>query len=494
MIYSDILKLTAGKESQNVEFKKTTGQLDAGMETLCAFLNGNGGMVFFGVSDNGNVKGQDVGDSTKRDIAEAISRFEPMPVVEVEYVDVPESDDKKVIVLRVEAQHKSRPFVYRGRAFHRIESVTSVMSQDEYRYLFFGRSDDKYSWDRALNPELKISDLDEQTFWGAVRAGISSGRMPEVTIKESIEEILEKLELSRGGVLTNAAAILFGKQRIGYMQSYVRLARFRGTDKNEFIDNQQASGNIYKLLDDAMAFFFKHLPLSAKIEGLYREEELFIPRKALRECCINAFCHRRYDTAGSSVGIAIYDDRIEIESFGTLPDGITMEELNGAHRSQPRNRLIADTLYKTDLLENWGRGINLMCTECKRVGQPEPKFVNESGFFVVYFRYNRPLTTIITTEVTMQPTTEATMQVQKLVRVIKNGSLDLYEIIDSLGLKNREHVRKEYVKPALQNGIIAALYPDKPNHPNQKYYLTDKGHQLQELLEVSEDQVKEEER
>ena len=55
------------------------------------------------------------------------------------------------------------------------------------------------------------------------------------------------------------------------------------------------------------------------IEGLYREEELEIPYKALRECCTNAFCHRLYHRPGSSVGIAIYDDRVEIENSGTFP-------------------------------------------------------------------------------------------------------------------------------------------------------------------------------
>ena len=271
------------------------------------------------------------------------------------------------------------------------------------------------------------------------------------------------------------------------MQCYVRLARFRGTDKAEFIDNQQASGNIYKLLDDAMAFFFKHLPLSAKIEGLYREEELFIPRKALRECCINAFCHRRYDAAGSSVGIAIYDDRIEVESYGTLPETLKMEDLLVSHRSAPRNRLIADTLYKTALLENWGRGINLMRTECARVGQPEPEFINESSFFVVDFKFNRPLTTIVTEQaseqVTEQASEQVSKQVQSLLLLLKSSQLTTREIMEGLGKKSREYVRSHYIKEALSNGYIAQQYPDNPNAPNQKYYLTDKGTKYLATLE-----------
>ena len=82
-------------------------------------------------------------------------------------------------------------------------------------------------------------------------------------------------------------------------------------------------GNIFDLLDAAMNFFFKHLSLSSKIESLYRNEELSIPVKALRENCINRFCHRSYSLPGSSVVIAIYDDRVEIENSGTIQQSMT---------------------------------------------------------------------------------------------------------------------------------------------------------------------------
>lgn len=88
-----------------------------------------------------------------------------------------------------------------------------------------------------------------------------------------------------------------------------------------------------------MAFFFKHLSLSGKIEGLYREEELEIPYKALRECCTNALCHRLYHRPGSSVGIAIYDDRVEIENSGTFPPDMTMGIVSGLFSAIPAKLL-----------------------------------------------------------------------------------------------------------------------------------------------------------
>ena len=159
--------------------------------------------------------------------------------------------------------------------------------------------------------------------------------------------------------------------------------------KDEFIDNQRVNGNIYTLLDAAMAFLFKHLSLSGKIEGLYREEELSNPYKALRECCINAFCHRAYHRPGSSVGIAIYDNRVEIENSGTFPSDMTIEKLLSGHNSEPQNLIIANVLYKSEILESWGRGIGLMINECRRVGIPEPEFHTDGNAVWVVFHYTQ---------------------------------------------------------------------------------------------------------
>lgn len=298
-----IRKLIAGTEGGQMGFKETTGQLERGMETLCAFLNGEGGTVLFGVTDKGKIAGQEVSDKTKRDIAEAIRRIEPFAFVDVSYIEIPDTN-KSVVALSVERQQYMRPFSYKGRAYQRIESVTSAMPQEVYNQFLMQRGG-KYSWESMTNADLKISNLDERVIMDAVRGGIRSGRLPESTIREEMPAILEKFNLLHDGQLNNASAVLFGRDFYYYPQCLLRLARFKGTTKDEFIDNQRITGNIFTLLDAAMAFFFKHLSLSGKVEGLYREEELEIPYKALRECCINSLCHRSYHRPGSSVGIAI---------------------------------------------------------------------------------------------------------------------------------------------------------------------------------------------
>ena len=485
MEYQEIEALIALKESKNLEFKESTGQLDRSMETLCAFLNGDGGIVLYGVKDNGNVVGQEVSDSTKRAIAEAINRIEPFVSLEINYVRIPNSD-KFVIIVNAEKQRFMRPFAYKGRAYLRIESTTTVMPQEQYNHLLMQRGG-KYGWEAMVNPDLKISDLDENAILGAVREGIRNGRLPEVTIREEIPTILRKFGLLRDGNLNNAAAVLFGVDFYDYPQCLLRMARFKGTTKEEFIDNQRAQGNIYILLDAAMAFFFKHLSLSGKINGLYREEELSIPYKALRECCINSLCHRSYHYPGSSVSIAIYDDRVEVTNTGTFPADLSVERLMQEHDSKPQNPIIANVLYKSKILESWGRGIGTMVDECKRVGLPAPEFKTDGNFVTVVFKYNCDGVNLqlvnsnpTSTQQVPNKYPTSTQQVLELVGILKDGEYSVREIMSFLMLKDRVNFLYKYLTPALEEGLVSMKYPDNPKHPKQKYMLTEKGRKILE--------------
>ena len=337
MNYQDIEKLASLKESNNLEFKESTGQLDRSMETLCAFLNCEGGTILYGVKDNGKIIGQEVSDNTKRSIAEAVNRIEPFVELEISYVPILETD-KYVIAIHAECQRFMRPFTYKGRAYMRIESTTTFMPQERYNHLLMERGG-KYGWEAMINSDLKITDLDENAILGAVREGIRNGRLPETTIREEIPVILKKFGLFHDGKLNNAAAVLFGKDLYGYPQCLVRMARFKGTTK--------------------------------------------------RESCINSLCHRSYHQPGSSVSIAIYDDRVEIRNTGTFPADLPIERLMQEHDSKPQNPIIANVLYKSKILESWGRGIGTMVDECKRVGLPAPEFNTDGNFVWVVFKYNR---------------------------------------------------------------------------------------------------------
>ena len=220
-----------------------------------------------------------------------------------------------------------------------------------------------------------------------------------------------------------------------------------------------------------------YLSLSGKIEGLYREEELEIPYKALRECCTNALCHRLYHRPGSSVGIAIYDDRVEIENSGTFPPDITMEKLLSGHNSEPQNLIIANVLYKSEVLESWGRGIGLMISECRRVGIPDPEFHTDGNSVWVVFRYTRKAVGSYPTVTPQSPDSYPTVtpQVGKVLSAIGNQTLSTKDVMEMIGLKDKSNFLELYLYPAIRLDLVEPIYPEKPKHPRQKYRLTEKG-------------------
>ncbi len=166
-------------------------------------------------------------------------------------------------------------------------------------------------------------------------------------------------------------------------QCRLRLARFRGNDKRDFLDNRQVEGSAFRLLEEALFFAQRHLPIASRFKSgkLERIDEPLIPIDALREVFVNAICHRDYRSTGSSISCAIYNDRMEIWNEGTLPDGFSFSELKSLHESRPRNPRIARVFYCRKLFESWGGGIELITSLCQQGGNPSPEFFERSGGF-----------------------------------------------------------------------------------------------------------------
>ena len=242
-----------------------------------------------------------------------------------------------------------------------------------------------FAWERQPSEFTDISSLDEKLIRGVVRLGVERGRLSDLALTEPIENVLGKWKLTLGNKPLNAATALFTRDTGLYTQFTMRLARFQGTDKNEFIDNQRVEGNIFVLLNEAMNFFRKHLNMHGKIVGLVRDEYLEVPAEALREVVLNALCHRQYERYNLTIGIAIYDDRIEIENPGILPPQITPENILQPHISYPYNPLIANVLYSTTYIENWESGVKRIMEACQKRGIPSPTWTINGGFVVVTF-------------------------------------------------------------------------------------------------------------
>ena len=145
-------------------------------------------------------------------------------------------------------------------------------------------------------------------------------------------------------------------------------------------------GTIVEQIDEAMDFIRKNISVKFVMTGKPQRDEVWdYPIEAIRESIINAVCHRDY-TMPSNTEVRIYDDRLTIWSPGSLPLGITMEDLLKPHGSVLRNKGIGAVLYDMGLIEQWGSGIGKMLKLCSLAGIPAPHFEEYQRGFLVEFR------------------------------------------------------------------------------------------------------------
>ena len=139
---------------------------------------------------------------------------------------------------------------------------------------------------------------------------------------------------------------------------------------------------------EAQRFLRQHLPVAGRIvPNLYeRVDDPLYPPEALREALANALCHRDYASASGSLGLAIYDDRLEISNAGRLRFGLTPKDLFRQHASLRWNPLIAEVFFRRGLVELWGRGTLKMGELTEKAGLAVPEFEEQTGAVIVRFR------------------------------------------------------------------------------------------------------------
>lgn len=315
MTPASLRRLVASGEGLSLEFKRSTGELREGLETLCGFLNAEGGRVLCGVNRKGGIEGQQVSEQTLHEITAALQRFEPPAAVKIERTNV--GQGREVITLAVEPNPGAVPYTFDGRAFLRVGNTTRRMRREEYERLLLDRLHARHRWENLRATGWKVSDLDAGEIRQTVVDAVAARRLAAVPSEEP-QIVLDRLGLLVEGVPTQAAVVLFGKRVLpDYPQCAIRLARFRGVTKSEFIDNRQFHGDAFELLRRAEAFFDTHLPIASRVVPgkMRREDRPQYPPEALREALINALCHRDYSEAGASIGVAIFDDRLEVWSY-----------------------------------------------------------------------------------------------------------------------------------------------------------------------------------
>ena len=475
-----IAECTAYDYKEALEEKKPKSWL----KSVSAFANTMGGSLFFGIDNDGNVKGLDDIQHVTETISMKICDYmDPLPDVEM----IPlEQEGKHVLQLKVK-EGLYTPYYYVGDG-QRVAFVRSLPATAEQMVRLVLKGTNR-TYD-SLRTDKRVED-----YSFAILAN---------TFKERVQQDWDKKYLlsfglvTDDGYLTNAGALFADDCWLS--QSRLYCTRWDGLEKSDAINDAEFKGNILLLLREAMNFVksntkkgWEKLPDGRKNKPEYAE-------RAVLEAMVNHFIHRDYTVMGGEVHLDIYDDRIAVTSPGGMYSGqqvqdVPLEDIS----SLRRNPVLADVMAQLDYMEKRGSGLKRICNETKALeaykDDRRPVFKSSPSQFltVIYSMEYEEETTEKTTEKVDEFNLNGKEPARSWQGVGKELGVDfnilkdiadfcveahsLSEIAEHLGLSDRYKMKKKYIDPLLGKCFDMTI-PNSPNNPGQKYYLTELGKAL----------------
>ena len=189
---------------------------------------------------------------------------------------------------------------------------------------------------------------------------------------------------------------------------------------------------------------------------MQRIERYFVPDEALREALLNALCHKQYES-GIPIQISVYEDRLYIANCGRLPENWTIENLMTKHASKPYNPEIANVYYLAGFIENWGRGVEKICSSCKSYGAPLPEYTVNPGDIMLKFTASENM--LISTRVTEGVTEKVTEKEQEILSLLIEDPAYTYSVLsDKLGISRKTVSLR--IRSLKSKGIIKRIGSD----------------------------------
>lgn len=362
----DLTELLKRPEGKALEFKRDLSSTASVLRTVVAFANTAGGTILIGVED---------GTRHVRGVADPLAQEERLASVLSDGIAPRLLPDIEVLpwrstnVLAVQVYPSpSRPHYLKAAGIEtgvyvRVGSTNRRADEEgvaELRRAGLGKS-----FDEQALPELNSEAVD----FAAASECFAVVRK----LRRSDLETLRLLVPHQGRMVPSAGGVLlFGRDREGHFpDAWIQAGRFAGTDKARVIDSAALHGPLPMIVEAAIDFVRKHGLHGFEIGAMRRTDMPGIPPVAVREAIINAVVHADYAQRGAPLRVAIFDDRVEIESPGLLPPGLTVEDLRRGV-SKLRNRVIGRVFQELGLIEQWGSGIQRMSGACRDAGLPAP--------------------------------------------------------------------------------------------------------------------------
>ena len=360
-------------ESQNIEYKESWR--DEYLKWVCGFANAQGGTIYIGVDDAGNV----VGVKDVKKLMEDIPNKIQSGLGIVADVNKHTKDGKDYLEIKVDPS--SFPISYHGEFHYRSGATKQQLTGIALTEFITKKTGVR--WEDVTVDGITVDDLDAESFKIFRREALRSKRMTEAELNISNEELLSKLKLLSNGKLKRSAVLLFyGDPSIVQVGSFVKVGKFaNGTV--EYHDDLE--GSLISTADKVVdLIYLKYLKAKITYEHDRRVETYPFARNAIREAIYNAIAHNCY-MYGTPIQIRIEEEQIIISNRCILPEGWTAETLMQPHDSIPYNPDIANVFYRAGYIETWGQGIQKICDECIALGAELPKYEIIGTGLRVYF-------------------------------------------------------------------------------------------------------------
>lgn len=350
-------------ESQNIEYKESWR--DEYLKWVCGFANAQGGTIYIGIDDAGNVVGVKDVKKLMEDIPNKIQTVLGI----VSDVNQKTKDGKDYIEIRVEPS--SYPVNYHGEYHYR--SGATKQQLKGFALTEFIRNKTGFLWDAVPVDNIGIEDLDQDSIEIFKREALRKQRMEKEDLDIPNDELMDHLDLLVDGKLKRAAVMLFYRKpgRI-ITGSYVKIGKFGEGSDLQYQDTVE--GSLFNIADKVIDLIYtKYLKAKITYEHDVRVETYPFPREGVREAIYNALGHNNY-AASIPIQIRIEDDAMYISNNCILPKNWTVDTLMKPHKSEPFNPSIAHVFYRAGYIEAWGRGIQKICEACQELGTPDPEY------------------------------------------------------------------------------------------------------------------------
>lgn len=362
-------------ESQIIEYK--SNWRDEYLKWICGFANAQGGSLFIGMDDNGQILGL---VNAKRLLEELPNKITSVLGI-VATVNLHHSVQGDYIEIVVDPH--PNPVSYKGEYHFRSGSTKQELrgvALDKFLLMKYGKR-----WDGVSIPNVKIEELNFDSMRLFIAKGIDSNRIDGNNSNYSAEQLLENLNLLEDGHLKRAAILLFHPTPEKFIPgAYIKIGFFRTESDLQFQD--EIHGNLFEQIDKSVDLLLtKYTKALIDYRGLSRIESHEYPKDALREALLNSISHKDY-AGGVPIQIRVYIDRLMIWNEGRLPEDWTVKNLLQSHPSRPFNPDIANAFFRSGFVESWGRGISKIVEQLRIAGLPDPIFTNEGSDFWVIFR------------------------------------------------------------------------------------------------------------